>query len=445
MMAASYESIRQDRRYEIDARGFTEFGPDQTLRVFIPWCSVDRVDFSHDALHKAVAWSVRSTDGGRIRPKLEYVTSLECYNVAIQAWRVHAPHAVRAHFERAYRQFRRAHVLIHLVWVVPALFVYGMLWLSHGLHLEVEREELKILSLGIPVAAVFCLLLNLFHLKKLRLGVDLWYALTEASWNDPANAWPASRVADLSGRPPKGSRFAFFRWLFPPPGDAFADKSTTPLERYVYRQWEVAAVLPFLVLITSIGYVCYLGLTRSASLIHHQELGTHFLVRPAPFYWAIPAFLLGLVPSVISLDWLYRALLRDRYRRFDQYCKERAGFDSTRLFACLAVCVVIGSALFSLAGLTSCTRFTDAGIEIQRPLSFRSSFHRYARVKSIEHRATIRAPIGTTVQRPHYVILFDDGSSWSGDEGLRTPVAELDSQIARLVSANSKRRIIEQP
>jgi hypothetical protein len=115
------------------------------------------------------------------------------------------------------------------------------------------------------------------------------------------------------------------------------------------------------------------------------------------------------------------------------------------LFVCLAVIVFAGSAVLFLAGVTSFSRFTDAGIEIQRPLSFRSAFYEYARVKAIEHAATFRAPIGKTVKRPHYVILFEDGTSWSSREGLRDPVPEVDRQIAQLVSQRSGRPIIEQP
>ncbi len=46
------------------------------------------------------------------------------------------------------------------------------------------------------------------------------------------------------------------------------------------------------------------------------------------------------------------------------------------------------AAVFFVAGVTTFTRFTDRGIEIQHPFSFRSTFYDYTRVRSIEHRAT---------------------------------------------------------
>ena len=84
-MAACYESVRHDRRYEVDARGVAEFGPDRVLRRFIPWCAVNRFEFARR--HNQVRWSMRAADGSQIKPKLEYASSLECYNVALREWR----------------------------------------------------------------------------------------------------------------------------------------------------------------------------------------------------------------------------------------------------------------------------------------------------------------------------------------------------------------------
>ncbi len=431
-MAASYESVRHDRRYEVDASGVAEFGPDRVLRRSIPWCVVTRIEFTHDHLHKQVLWSVRAADGSRIRPKLEYANSLECYNVAVRTWRAFMPHACRAHFARVYRQSRRAHALIHLFWVIPALYVYALLGLLYGLHVEIAWEKIGSASTCIAMLYAWCVLQNLLFLKELRLDFDQWYALVEASLTEPRSPSPVSS-------------FAIFRWMCPAPVAAFAEEPITDEERSVYHRWEFGSLLPIFLLVPLLNFAWYLGLRWAASLFHHEAHGTRFLLQPSPIYWLSPAFFLALITSAIPLDGLYRALLRDRYRRYERCCMERVGFDGRRLFVCLAVVVFAGSAVCFLAGVTSFSKFTDAGIEIQRPLSFRSGFYEYARVQAIEHRATFRAPIGNTVQCPHYVILFDDGTSWSSHEGLRDPVPEVDGQIAQLVSQRSKRPIIEQP
>ncbi len=200
------------------------------------------------------------------------------------------------------------------------------------------------------------------------------------------------------------------------------------------------------VLIPLLGCVSYFGMTGAAGLFHRETHSTtRFLVQTSWVSWCLPALFLGMGTCWIPLDGLYRVLLRDRYRRYERYCIERYGFDGRRLLVCLAVIAIAGSAVFFLAGATSCTRFSDAGIEIQRPFSFRSVFYVYAQVRSIEHRATVRAPIGNTAARPHHVIVFDDGALWNSRADLRDPAPELDGRIAKFVSQRSERPIIEQP
>jgi hypothetical protein len=278
----------------------------------------------------------------------------------------------------------------------------------------------------------FCVVHNLLWLKELRLGFDRWYALVEADFTEPKRASPVSTSAII-------------RWLFPAPAAAFAQEPMNDGERLVHRRWEDAECLALLLLAALLSYAWHQGMMWAASVFQREAHGTRFLVQPSPLYWVIPALLLGLITSAIPLDELYRILLRDRYRRYRRYCIERVGFAPRRLLVCLVIIALGVAAVFFLAGVTTYSRFTDAGVEIHRPLSFRNPFYEYARVKAIEHQATFRAPIGNTVKRPHYVILFDDGTLWSSREGLREPVPEVDDQIARLVSQRSKRPIIEQP
>jgi hypothetical protein len=431
-MAASYQSVRHDRRYEVDSRGVAEFELDRALRRFIPWCAVNGIEFEHKPQHKQVRWSVRAAHGDRIRPKLEYLDSLECYSVAIRAWREVMPHACRSHFARGYRKVRRAAALVHLLWIIPALLVYTVLGMGNVLREDIPYGAIGRLSTCAAVLFVLCLFQNLLFLKELRLGFDRWYALVEASDTEPKSDLPVPSNALL-------------RWMFRTRPPARAEESITAEERAVYCRWEIGLLLPFFLFAPLLTYASYLAPTWAASLFHHEIDGTRFLVQPSTAFRPVLALLLGISTSTITLDGLYRALLRDRYRRFVRYCAERNGFEARRFFVCLAVTVFAGSALCLLAGVTSFSRFTDVGIEIRLPLSLHTSFYGYARVKSIERRATFRAPIGNTVQRPHYVILFDDGRSWSSREGLRHPEPDVDFRIAQLVSHRSKRPIIKQP
>lgn len=255
-----------------------------------------------------------------------------------------------------------------------------------------------------------------------------------------ALAWTATLIAIAMGL-----SFPLCRRIF---AARDADPSEGPLtdeERRIYRRWELVSPLLFLPFMPMLGFAWYFVLRGAAGLVRHGTPDTRFLVETSAIVWALPALFLGAISSAIPLDWLYRALLRERYRRFERYCYERMGFDGNRLLVGLAVLIFAGSAVFFLAGVTSFARFTDAGIVIERPLSFRSEFRAYSRVRAIEHRATVPAGNGKAARRPHHVILFDDGTSWSTREGLRDPVPDVDAQVAQFVSRRSGRAIIDRP
>lgn len=431
-MPASFESVRHDRRYKVDASGVTEFGLDHALRQFLPWCSVDRIEFDHDVFRGVVRWSVRAADGSKLSPKLDYATSLECYGATIRTWRSFMPDACRSHFAREYRKWARTLALLHLFWVIPAIYVYTLMGLSYWLSAGFAWEEVGPMSRLAAMNYAGCVALHLFVVKRSPTNFDRWYARLEASFIEPRSPSPVSSSA-------------FLRWLFPSPVASDGEEPITGQERRVYRRWATASVMPILILVPLLGYGWYLALTWSASLFQQEAGDTLFLVKPGAAFWAPIAVVLGIVTLPIPLVVLYRALLRGRYRRFQLCCFERTGFDWSRLYTWLAAIVFIGFVVSALAAVTSFSRFTETGVEIRRPLSLRSRFYEYSRVKAIEHRATFQAPIGNTVKRPHHVIIFDDGTSWTSLDGLRDPVPELDGRIVQLVSQRSQRPVIKQP
>ncbi len=201
-MTAIYESVRHDRRYEIDARGVAEFGQDRVLRRFIPWCAVSQIEFAHKPLNRQLLWSVRAADGARIRPKLEYANSLECYNASVGEWRARVPHACRAQFRRTYRQLRWAHALMHLFWAIPALLVYAALGLTYWLDGQIAWDPVGNGCWSIALLFAICVVQNLLCLKQLRLDFDRWYALMEARFTAASNVAPVSS-------------FQIMRWLCP--------------------------------------------------------------------------------------------------------------------------------------------------------------------------------------------------------------------------------------
>jgi hypothetical protein len=239
--------------------------------------------------------------------------------------------------------------------------------------------------------------------------------------------------------------FALFRWFFPARPADDAEPPLTDEERRIYRCWEVGALLPFFLFFPLLGYAWYLTLKGASGLFLQATPETLYFAQPSPYFWGLPALFLGIISSAIPMEWLYRSLLRDRYRRYERSCNERVGFDGRRVFTWFAILVTAGSTVCFLAGVKSFARFEEGGVKIGRPLAFRSVCYSYACVQAIEHRVTFRAPNGNTIRRPHYVILFDDGTSWSTRGVFRDPVPELDGRIAQSVARRSGRSIMEQP
>lgn len=242
-----------------------------------------------------------------------------------------------------------------------------------------------------------------------------------------------------------GISFALFRWLFPVRSRNAAEPPLTAEEQKIYQRWEMGSLIPLFFFVSMLGYAWYLVLKWASDHAHSPTPTRLFLIRPSRSFWVIAALSLGAISAAGPLEWLYRWLLGNRYHRYERYCFERVGFDSKRVLPWLSRFVIIGSVITYCAGMTSFTRFDEKGIQIGRPLTFRSTFYAYRRVSAIEDRATLQARNGNIIARPHYVIMFDDGSSWSTRQGLRDPVPELDEQIARLVEKRSGKLIVKRP
>jgi hypothetical protein len=155
-----------------------------------------------------------------------------------------------------------------------------------------------------------------------------------------ASAWTAFLVPIAIGL-----SFALFRRLCPARLAGGAEFPLTDEERRVYRRWEAGALVPFFIFAPLLTFAWYLALKGAAGYFEHVAPGTRFLTGPAPVFWALPAIFLGLVLSALPMVSLYRALLGDRYRRYERFCSERVGFDGKRVFAWLAAFRLLASSL----------------------------------------------------------------------------------------------------
>ena len=115
----------------------------------------------------------------------------------------------------------------------------------------------------------------------------------------------------------------YFPLALPCTVPGFATEPISDEERSVFRRWEVGSLVPILLLIPLLGYAWYLGLTRAASLFHHEAQGTRFLLQPSPVYWAIPPFEDG-------TSWSSREGLRDPVPKVDGQIAELVSQRSKR-------------------------------------------------------------------------------------------------------------------
>jgi hypothetical protein len=241
-----------------------------------------------------------------------------------------------------------------------------------------------------------------------------------------------------------GLSFRLFRWLFPVRPLGPTEMPLSDQERRVYRRWEFRGLLPAFLVVPALGYLWFPALSWAAGCFSQNSPDTLFLLRPDPVIWFVPALLLGVITAAIPLNGLYLALLRSRYRRFSRFCDERVGFDGGRAFAVLVAVFVVGTLVFFTVAVRSFARFTGSGVEIGRTLLPGRTFYAYERVRSVEHRATFRAPMGTTIRAPHYVIAFDDGSAWYSN-GVHNPPQEVVERIARLIAQRTVGRSPSDP
>jgi hypothetical protein len=189
----------------------------------------------------------------------------------------------------------------------------------------------------------------------------------------------------------------------------------------------------------------FLALRIVGALLDHGTPGTRFLIQPEKKLWIMPAVFLAIVSMSRPTKRLMRSKYGDSYHRYIRYINEEARFDVGRAFFWLTIVLIVGSAVWFLGMVRGFARFSDTGIELGDPLKLRKSFYEYARVKSIEYTMTMRALNGKLLSKPHYVIVFDDGESWSTFDGRRDQIPELDGQLAQFVSSKSGRPIIQKP
>jgi hypothetical protein len=180
-----------------------------------------------------------------------------------------------------------------------------------------------------------------------------------------------------------------------------------------YAKWEVAALIPFFAFSFLSGYLIFRGLVW---VLHHsipQGEGSRFLMLPDEYFFALPALFIGILVGAAPTDLLYRLLLKERYAEYTLYGNLKTGFDSWRVIKFLALTIIIPSALLTCLAMDCYAGFTDDRMITNRFWGIGENVRAYQQITRIRQVQSFKAPNGNIIERPFYVLHFNDGSTWS--------------------------------
>lgn len=184
--------------------------------------------------------------------------------------------------------------------------------------------------------------------------------------------------------------------------------------REKYTKWELASVLPFFLTSFLGGYLLFAALNWTARHLTPESSGARWLMLPGQYFFMIPAIFLGLAIGGLVTDLLYRFMLgAERYAEFNLYGQLKAGFDTRRVRNFLFAILIIPSSLVTYLAMDCYAKFTDDKMIINAFWGVGESTHAYSDITRIDSIARSKAPNGDIVERPHYLIHFNDGYVWS--------------------------------
>jgi hypothetical protein len=134
---------------------------------------------------------------------------------------------------------------------------------------------------------------------------------------------------------------------------------------------------------------------------------------PDEYFFALPALFIGILVGAIPTDLLYRLLLKERYAEYTLYGNLKTGFDGWRVVKFLALAIIIPSALLACLAMDCYARFTDDRMITNRFWGIGESARAYQQITRIRQVQSFKAPNGNIIERPFYVLHFNDGSIWS--------------------------------
>lgn len=204
-----------------------------------------------------------------------------------------------------------------------------------------------------------------------------------------------------------------------------------------YRALEVGLGLGGLAGAVPLGLAAWLAL-REVSAWHARLLGPAEVLWVAePYYWSIPAILLGIAGTLPVTELVARWRLGDRYGEYLAYIEAKTGIDQARLARWLVRGTTALCAAFVLLGLDWSVRADADGLALNRYFSVGVERHAWSEVSAIRTAPALIAPNGNRVRRREWILRFTDGRSWSTNNLLASPPEAEKRRLVELVAARS--------
>ena len=231
--------------------------------------------------------------------------------------------------------------------------------------------------------------------------------------------------------------FEIFKRLFPfKPTEA--DLKRYPGLEDRFRPFTVLEIIPFFAFSGLGAYLWYRGFLALQALQTGRLGPAVGLITPTIYYWMLLALFLGMIFSAPLMRLSYRALLgRERDADYVLYNNMRAGFDTWKAVRGLAVLVVVPALGFAFLGMDTYLKVTEQGMTLNPFWSLEERQYPFTEVKAVKSAARFRAPGGRTVDRPHFIVEFSDGTTWTTRDWLREAEPERDGKLAAFIASRS--------
>jgi len=219
-------------------------------------------------------------------------------------------------------------------------------------------------------------------------------------------------------------------------------KSTDELRKEFKRRDIVLIILfPLLLVAVTIGLTSFLNFLSDWSIQNDSEI--IYIIKPDMGTWIGMAMISTLGYSIFVLFKLAQWIFKSKEPDYWIYYNRKYGFKATNFLKFVGILSLTVGSIWICLNLNSYTKFKDDKIEIKQFGSFQKVEYEFATISKIIHYQKIIAPNDSIVERPHYMIVFDDNFKWKTNDEFRTP-KNSDEQFINLIKAKTGLEIEEQ-